>query len=82
MRDYWNDVSGEGGWNPIFTRSFNDWEVDEAKSLFCRLGRYTLDEEDVDRVRWKLLNIGVFTVKSMYKALQLSTFEHFPWQMI
>ena len=24
VRDYWNDVSSEGGWNPIFTRSFND----------------------------------------------------------
>ena len=82
VRDYWNDVSSEGGWNPSFTRSFNDWEVDEAESLLCRLGRYTLDKEGVDRVRWKLSNTGVFAVKSMYKALQLSTFEPFPWQMI
>ena len=82
VRDYWNDVSSEGGLNLIFTRPFNDWEVDGAESLLCRLGRYTLDEEAVDRVRWKLLNIGVFTVKSMYKALQLSTFEPFPWQII
>ena len=44
MRDYCNDVSGEGGWNPIFTKSFNDWEVDEVESLLCRLGRYTMDE--------------------------------------
>ena len=27
-------------------------------------------------------NTSVFSVKSMYKALQLSTFEPFPWQII
>ena len=77
----WNDVFGEGCWNPVFTRPFNDWEVYEAESLLCWLGRYTLDEEGVDKVRWKLSNNGVFTVKSMFKALQLSTFEPFPWQI-
>ena len=78
-KEYWNDATSEGGWNPVFTRPFNDWEVDEAKRLLCGLGRYTLEDEVVDKVRWKLMNTGIFTVKSMYKALQLSTFESFPW---
>ena len=81
VREFWDDVFGEGGWNPVFTSPFNDWEVDEAESLLCQLGRYTL-EEAVNKVRWKLSNTEVFTVKSVYKALQLSTFEPFPLQMI
>ena len=69
MREYWNDVSGEGGWNPVFTRHFNEWEVDEVESLLCKFGRYTLEKEAIDRVRWKLSNTRVFTIKSMYKVL-------------
>ena len=41
----------------------------EAKRLLCGLERYTLEEEAVDEVTWKLMNAGVFTVTSMYKAL-------------
>ena len=57
------------GWNPIFSKPFNDWEVEEAERLLYGLGRYTLEEEAADEVRWKLTKAGVFTVKSMYKAL-------------
>ena len=28
--ELWDCNSGEGGWNPIFLRSFNDWEVEEV----------------------------------------------------
>ena len=28
--ELWDHNSGEGGWNPIFLRSFNDWEMEEA----------------------------------------------------
>ena len=60
VREYWNDDYSVGGvWTPIFTRPFNDWEMDEAERLLCRLGRYTLEEETVDKVRWKLTNTGV-----------------------
>ena len=55
-------------------------EVEEVERLLCRLRRYTLEEEAVDEVRWKLMNAGVFTVKSMFKALQMSTLESFPWR--
>ena len=69
VREYWNNVFGKGGWNPIFTRPFNDWKVDKAASLLWQLGRYTLEEEAIDRVRWKSSYIEIFTIKSMYKAL-------------
>ena len=56
--------------------------MEEAKRLLCGLGRYTLEEEAVDEVRWKLMKAGVFTVKSVYKALQMSAIQPFPWQMV
>ena len=56
--------------------------MEEAERLLCGLGRYTLEEEVADEVRWKLTKAGVFTVKSMYKALQMSTIQPFPWQMV
>ena len=71
---------GEGGvWTPIFTRPFNDWEMDEAERLVCGLGRYSLEEETVDKVKWRLTNTGVFTVKSIYNVLQSCIVEAFPW---
>ena len=55
------------------------WEVEKAKRLLCELERYTLKEEATDEVKWKVTNVGVFTIKSMYKALQMSAIEPFPW---
>ena len=34
VRDVW-DSSGEGVWNPGFTRSFNDWELGEGGELLA-----------------------------------------------
>ena len=37
--DIWDSSTegGRGGWNPCFSRSFNDWEVEEAESFLMRL---------------------------------------------
>ena len=56
--------------------------MDEVERWLCGLGRYSLEEEIVDKVRWKLTNIGVFTIKSMYKVLQPCIVEDFPWKMV
>ena len=33
VADIWDPLAEEGwgGWNPCFSRAFNDWEVEEAK---------------------------------------------------
>ena len=38
-----------------------------------------LEEETVDKVKWRLTNTGVFTVKSIYNVLQSCIVEAFPW---
>ena len=37
--DIWDPLAegGPGGWNPCFSRSFNDWKVEEAESFLGRL---------------------------------------------
>ena len=72
VREYWSNATSGSGWNTIFSRPFNDSEVEEAERLLCGLGRYTLEEEVADEIRWKLTKVRVFTVKSMYKALRMS----------
>ena len=34
VADMWNWVREEGGWSPIFLRSFNDWEMEEEVERF------------------------------------------------
>ena len=33
VADLWNLVGEEGGWSPHFSRSFNDWELEEVQSF-------------------------------------------------
>lgn len=48
VQDYWNGSTSGGGWNPIFTRPFNDMEVEEAERLLCGLGKYVLDGDAIE----------------------------------
>ncbi|RVW65396.1 hypothetical protein CK203_022193 [Vitis vinifera] len=52
QRDVWNGSIGVGSWSPRFTRSFNDWEMDEVEDLLlCLCGQKVILEEE-DRVWW------------------------------
>ena len=60
----------EGGWNPCFSRAFNDWEVEEAERFLERLhGKRVLEDVD-DMVSWTETKSGKFSVKSLYFALE------------
>ena len=61
-------MKGEG-WNPIFTRSFNDWEMEETERLLLGLGCFVLHDDLEVIVCWKLIRDGVFSIRSMYLAL-------------
>ena len=54
------DTTSEGGWNPSLKGLSMTGKWMRHKAYLCRLGRYTLEEEAVDRVRWKLSNTGDF----------------------
>ncbi|RVW38691.1 hypothetical protein CK203_077479 [Vitis vinifera] len=48
VADCWDSLGEEGGWNPRFSRSFNDWEVEVVESFLLTLQgkRLVFDFED------------------------------------
>ena len=75
---------GQGGlsWSPCLTRSFNDWEMEEVEGfLLCLCGQKLIMEEE-DRVQWVETKDGIFSTKSLYKALESGSSVLFPMKNI
>ncbi|RVX16348.1 hypothetical protein CK203_014595 [Vitis vinifera] len=53
VADCWDYLGEEGGWNPRFSRSFNDWEVEAVERLLSTLQGKSLAAGLEDRVMWK-----------------------------
>ena len=68
----------EGGWNPCFSRAFNDWEVEEVKRFLERLHGERVFEDVEDMVSWTETKSGKFLVKSLYFALEAGCPSLFP----
>ena len=62
---------GWGGWNPYFSRAFNDWEVKEVESFLERLHGKRVRGDVEDMVFWTETKSGKFSVKSLYLALEV-----------
>ena len=75
---FWSDLEEGEDWNPLFTRLFNDWEVEDAKKLRFKVTWVVLAYEFEDRLCWMMTKDGVFSIKSIYKALQLALNVSFP----
>ena len=71
-----------GGWIPRFSRSFNDWEVEAVERLLSILQGKRLAVGLEDRVMWKVLKNGIFSVNSLYNSLDPSCVVPFPWSII
>ena len=53
VTDCWDSLGEEGGWNPYFCRSFNDWEVEAVERFLSTLQGERLVIDLEDRVLWK-----------------------------
>ncbi|RVW69295.1 hypothetical protein CK203_061342 [Vitis vinifera] len=82
VADYWDPMGEEGGWTPLFLRSFNDWEVEEVKRLHSSIQGKRLDADGEDRMLWKGTKNDIFTIKSLYKSLAHSCAVSFPGNII
>ena len=71
-----------GVWIPRFSRSFNDWEVEAVGRLLSTLLGKRLATGFEDKVMWKVLKNGIFSVNSLYKSLDPSCAGLFPWSII
>ena len=77
------DSSGEEGvWSPRFSRSFNDWEVEEVERLLLTIRGRRLNPLLEDKRLWKETKDGIFLVKSLYSALFSRSVVQFPNSII
>ena len=76
--ELWDRNSGEGGWNPIFLRSFNDWEMEEADRFLQVLHRQKIRPFIEDKILFKGFRNDAFSVKIMYRVLDCSLQVAFP----
>ena len=75
--------SGEfGGWNPHFSRSFNDWELDQVCNFVENIQDLKVHPEKEDRIVWNLSREGCFSVKSLYGDLEGLGMGPFPRKLI
>ncbi|RVW20629.1 4-hydroxy-tetrahydrodipicolinate reductase 2, chloroplastic [Vitis vinifera] len=80
VADIWDPLAegGWGGWNPYFSRVFNDWEVEEVERLLERLHEKRVYGDVDDMVLWTEAKSGKFSVKSLYLALEAGCPSLFP----
>ena len=80
--DLWNWEGGEGGWNPVFLRSFNDWEMEEVDRFLQTLCRKQINPLMEDKILFKGSRNDGFSVKIMYRVLDCSPQVEFPSRSI
>ena len=76
--ELWDSTGEKGDWSPRFSKSFNDWEVDEVERLLVTIQGRRLNFNLEDRVLWKETKDGIFSVKSLYSALDSRSAVQFP----
>ena len=77
VADIWDPLA-KGGWNPCFSRAFNDWEVEEVERFLEQLHEKRLHGDVDDMVFWTETRSGKFSVKSLYLALEAGCPSLFP----
>jgi len=72
------------GWNLMFRRALNDWEVERVADLLQALNLFPGINAESDKPVWKLHSRGVFTVKSCYweRNTNHSLTTFWPWKLI
>ncbi|RVW76179.1 putative ribonuclease H protein [Vitis vinifera] len=77
IEEMWDHHSGQGDWNLIFERDFNDWELDMVGDLLRTLRGHRPSLED-DSIKWRQGRNGSFRVKEAYRLLDKSNASLFP----
>ena len=80
--DVWDYKIEDDGWNPSFSRPFNDWKVDIVESFLSGIQEKRVSHDLEDRVLWIVSKSRKFSVKSLYDALELGEAVPFPRSII
>ncbi|RVW40408.1 putative ribonuclease H protein [Vitis vinifera] len=77
IEEMWDHHSGQGDWNLIFERDFNDWELNMVGDLLRTLRGHRPSLED-DSIKWRQGRNVSFRVKEAYRLLDKSNASLFP----
>ena len=70
VADFWNPRSEGVGWTLIFSRAFNDWELDLVERFLQMIQVIRVHRDVDDRMIWKTMRCGNFSVMSLYYFLE------------
>ena len=80
LADLWNPVGEDGGWSPHFSRSFNDWELEEVQLFLPVIQRKRVISSGEDELLMKDVKDGRFLVKFFLLAFDLESLgAHKSW---
>ena len=65
VADVWNPKGEEDGWTPLFSRVFNDWELDLVERFLQKIQATRVHRAVEDRVIWTASRCRTFSVKSL-----------------
>ena len=78
VADVWNPEGDGGGWTPLFSGVFNDWELELMECFLQKIQAVRVHRDVEDRVMWTTSRCGTFSVKSLYSILELGNSPLFP----
>ncbi|RVX05910.1 hypothetical protein CK203_023878 [Vitis vinifera] len=78
VADVWSLNGDGGGWTPLFSRAFNDWELELVEHFLQKIQAFKVHKDVEDRVIWLVSRCGTFLVKSLYSILEPGDSPLFP----
>ena len=78
MADVWNLEGDGGGWTPLFSRAFNDWELELVERFLQKIKAFRVHRDVEDKVIWTISRYRTFSVKSLYSILEPEDSPLFP----
>ena len=82
VADIWDIREGVGCWSPTFLRALNDWEFEEMTRFLHTLHDQKFRPTGVDKLSLENVKNRGFSVKSMYKEVDVSPAFDFPHCMV
>ena len=77
VADIWEIREGEGFWSLTFLRALNDWEIEEMTRFLHILHDQQFRPTSVDTLALQNVKDRGFSVKSMYKGVDVSPLSFF-----
>ena len=82
VADIWDIREGDGCWSPTFLRALNDWEIEEMTRFLHTLHDQKLRPMGVDKLSLQNVKDRGFSVKRMYKGVDVSPAFVFPHRIV